>query len=153
MLWCLCSPSGLHLSVAVMNRCVVFCICCICLFSIEWVHLWLGLSFHSMRLVTHIYDLQLKKSLFVLFWDFQRCACGPVVDRKLYKPTMPPSSNTNTQMACLMISILTGCQYILLLLKGLGLNLRIQRSSSLDWLSKLLLSKLVQTWCLTLQSY
>lgn len=94
-----------------------------------------------------------KKSLFVLFWDLQRCACGPAVDRKLYKPTMPPSSNTNTQMACLMISILTGCQYILLLLKGLGLNLRIQRSLSLDWLSKLLLSKLVQTWCLTLRSH
>lgn len=66
-----------------------------------------------MPLVTLEYDLWLKKTpLCSVLKSSKICACGPIVDRKLYKPTTPPSSNTDAQMACLMISILTGCQYI-----------------------------------------
>lgn len=65
-----------------------------------------------MPLVTHISELRLKKRLCSVLKSSETRACRTVVDRKLDKPTTPPASNSNTHMACLMISILTGCQYV-----------------------------------------
>lgn len=59
--------------------------------------------------------------------------------RELCKHSAPPL-NTNAQMACLMTFFfpLTRCQYVVLLLKGLGLKLESCSGLSLDLLPKML---------------
>lgn len=93
---------------------IVLSICCIYLFLLEWTNLWLHLSFHFLNTFSDpwVWPLIEKNRIRSVLKSSKLCVCGPIVDRKLYKPTTPPSSNTDAQMACLMISILTGCQYI-----------------------------------------
>lgn len=88
--------------------------------------------------VTHISDLPLKNSLFVLE-SSTTYDCGTFVDRKLYKLSIP-LLNITTQMACLMIFcfVLTGCQYILLLLYSMKLKLESQSCLPQHQLPKML---------------
>lgn len=120
---------------------IVFCICCICSFSIEWVHLWLGLSFHSLNAFgdPHIWP-PIERSLFARLWNLQRHALVAL---------LLTESCTSPQR--LLLPILTHRWLVWwflfwqdvtgFIIKRLGLKLGIQSSLSLHGLPKLLFSK------------